>query len=186
MQQRIFNALPCLSIIKFLNSLSDKRKGDAAPPVIFVCKMTFVHYAEMFCEYLWNKQITISETFVRYVWNISGTFEPHVDFYIYLMFTSFFYIHVMATSFFYIYVMATNFFHIYVMATSFFYIYVMATSFFYTYVMATNFFYIYIYIHIYITFTNWRSVQSFYWTLFLFWRHWCFPPPCWIITQVAS
>ena len=111
--------------------------------------MTFVHYAEMFCEYLWNKQITISETFVRYVWNISGTFEPHVDFYIYLMFTSFFYIHVMATSFFYIYVMATSFFYIYVMATSFFYIYID------------------IYIDIYITFTNWRSVQLFYWTPFL-------------------
>ena len=133
MQQRIFNALPCLSIIKFLNSLSDKRKGDAAPPVIFVCKMTFVHYAEMFCEYLWNKQITISETFVRYVWNISGTFEPHVDFYIYLMFTSFFYIHVMATSFFYIYVMATSFFFICVMTTSFLFIYVMATSLLFVY-----------------------------------------------------
>ena len=69
----------------------------------------------------------------------------------------------MATSFFYIYVMATSFFYIYVMATSFFYIYVMATSFFFIYVMATGFF---IYIDIYITFTNWRSVQSFYWTPF--------------------
>ena len=55
------------------------------------------------------------------------------------------------------------------MATSFFYIYVMATSFFYIYVMATSFFYIYIdiYIDIYITFTNWRSVQLFYWTPFV-------------------
>ena len=51
--------------------------------------------------------------------------------------------------------MATSFFYIHVMATSFFYIYVMATSFFYIYI------YIYIYIDIYITFTNWRSVQSF-------------------------
>ena len=41
----------------------------------------------------------------------------------------------------------------------------MATSFFYIYVMATSFFYIYIYI--YITFTNWRSVQSFFRTQFL-------------------
>ena len=64
--------------------------------------------------------------------------------------------------------MATSFFYIYVMATSFFYIYVMATSFFYVYVIATSFFYIYvdIYIDIYISFTNWRSVQSFYWTPF--------------------
>ena len=72
------------------------------------------------------------------------------------------------------------------MATSFFYIYVMATSFFFIYVMSTSFFYIYIDIYIcidicieiyidiyfdifidmYITYTNWRSVQSFYWTLF--------------------
>ena len=43
---------------------------------------------------------------------------------------------------------------------------VMATSFFYIYAMATSFFYIYI--DIYITFTNWRSVQSFYWTPFVF------------------
>ena len=65
--------------------------------------------------------------------------------------------------------MATSFFDIYVMDTSFFYIYVMATSFFSIYVMATSFFYIYIdiYIDIDITFTNWRSVQSFYWTRFL-------------------
>ena len=56
-----------------------------------------------------------------------------------------------------------------VMATSFFYIYAMATSFFYIYAMATSFFYIYINIDIDIdiTFTNWRSVQSFYWTRFL-------------------
>ena len=60
--------------------------------------------------------------------------------------------------------MATIFFYIYVMATSFFYIRVMATSFFFIYVMATGFF---IYIDIYITFTNWWSVQLFYWTPFL-------------------
>ena len=67
------------------------------------------------------------------------------------------------------YVMASSFFYIYAIATSFFYIYLMATSFFYIYVMATSFFYIYIdiYIDIDITFTNWRSVQSFYWTRFL-------------------
>ena len=40
----------------------------------------------------------------------------------------------------------------------------MATSFFYIYVTVTSFFYIYI--DIYITFINWRSVQSFYWTPF--------------------
>ena len=80
--------------------------------------------------------------------------------------------------------MATSFFHIYAMATSFFYVYVMTNSFSYIYVMATSSFYIYIgiyikiyidiyidiyfniYIDIYITFTNWRSVQSFYWTQF--------------------
>ena len=46
----------------------------------------------------------------------------------------------------------------------------MATSFLYIYVMATSFFYIYIdiYFDIYITFTNWRSVQSFYWTPFFY------------------
>ena len=44
----------------------------------------------------------------------------------------------------------------------------MDTSFFYIYVMATSFFYIYIdiYIDIYITFTKWWNVQSFYWTPF--------------------
>ena len=87
---------------------------------------------------------------------------------------------IITTSFFFIYVMTTSFFYIYAMATSFFYIYLMATSFFYIHVMATSFFYIYIkiyidiyidiyfniYIDIYITFTNWRSVQSFYWTQF--------------------
>ena len=69
----------------------------------------------------------------------------------------------------YIYVTVTSFFYIYVMATSVFYIYVMATSFIYIYVMATSFFYIYIdiYINIYFTFTNWQSIQSFYWTPFL-------------------
>ena len=60
--------------------------------------------------------------------------------------------------------MATSFFYIYAMATSFFYIYVMATSFFYIYLLATSFFYIFIdiYFDIYITFTNRRSLQSFY------------------------
>ena len=44
----------------------------------------------------------------------------------------------------------------------------MATSFFYIYVMATSFCYIQvIYIDIYILFTNWQSIQSFYWTPFL-------------------
>ena len=52
------------------------------------------------------------------------------------------------------------------MATSYFYIYVMATSFFFIYVMATSFFYIYIDIYNDITFTSWRSVQSFYWMPF--------------------
>ena len=75
----------------------------------------------------------------------------------------------MASSFFYIYVMATSVFYIYLMATSFFYIHVMAASSIYIYVMATSFFYIYIdiYINIYFTFTNWQSIQSFYWTPFL-------------------
>ena len=54
------------------------------------------------------------------------------------------------------------------LATSFFYIYVMATSFFYIYIDI----YIDIFIDINITFTNWQSVQSFYWTLFfLLQRH---------------
>ena len=52
------------------------------------------------------------------------------------------------------------------MATSFFYIYVMATSFFYIYIDIYIDIYFDIYIDIYITFTNWRSVQSFYWTPF--------------------
>ena len=55
-------------------------------------------------------------------------------------------------------------------ATSFFYIYVIATSFFYIYIDIYIEIYIDIYIDIYfdidITFINWRSVQSFYWTLF--------------------
>ena len=33
--------------------------------------------------------------------------------------------------------------------------------------MATSYIYIDIYIDIYFTFTNWRSIHSFYWTLFL-------------------
>ena len=56
------------------------------------------------------------------------------------------------------------------MAASFFYIYVMATSFFYIHVMATSFIDIYFDIYIDIlntlTFTNWRSIQSFYRTRF--------------------
>ena len=67
------------------------------------------------------------------------------------------------------------------MATSFFYIYVMATCFCYIYIdiyidiaiyidiYFDIYFDIYIYIDIYITFTNWRSVQSFYWTQFFIW-----------------
>ena len=45
---------------------------------------------------------------------------------------------------------------------------VKATTVSYTYVIANSFFYIYIdiYIDIYITFTNWWSVQLFYWTPF--------------------
>ena len=50
------------------------------------------------------------------------------------------------------------------MTTSFFYIYVMATSFFYIYIDIYIDIYYDIFIYIYITFTNWRSVQSFYWT----------------------
>ena len=52
------------------------------------------------------------------------------------------------------------------MATSFFYIYVMATTFFYIYIDIYTDIYIDIYFDIYITFTNWRSIQSFYRTLF--------------------
>ena len=42
----------------------------------------------------------------------------------------------------------------------------MATSFFYIYIDIYIDIYFDIYIDIYITFTNWRSVQSFYWTPF--------------------
>ena len=52
------------------------------------------------------------------------------------------------------------------MATSFFYIYVMATSFFYIYIGIYIDIYFKIYMDIYITFRNWQSVQSFYWTPF--------------------
>ena len=60
------------------------------------------------------------------------------------------------------------------MATSFFYIYVMATSFFYIFIDIFIDIYIDIYINIdidiyidiFISFTNWRSAQSFYWTPF--------------------
>ena len=63
------------------------------------------------------------------------------------------------------------------MATIFLYIYVMDTCFFYIYIDIYNGIYIDIYIDIdidiyidiYITFTNWRSVQSFYWTQFFIW-----------------
>ena len=51
-------------------------------------------------------------------------------------------------------------------ATIFFYIYVMATCFFYIYIDIYIDMYFDIYIYIYITFTNWRSFQSFYWTPF--------------------
>ena len=42
----------------------------------------------------------------------------------------------------------------------------MATSFFYIYIDIYIDIYFDIYIDIYITFTNWRSVQSFYWMPF--------------------
>ena len=42
----------------------------------------------------------------------------------------------------------------------------MATCFFYIYIDIYIDMYFDIYIYIYITFTNWRSFQSFYWTPF--------------------
>ena len=71
------------------------------------------------------------------------------------MATIFLYICVIATSFFYIYIDIYN--DIYIDICIYICIYII-----YIYICI----YIYIFIDIYITFTNWQSVQSFYWTFF--------------------
>ena len=69
--------------------------------------------------------------------------------------------------------MVTSFFYVYVIATSFFYIYVEIYIDIYIDIYNDIYIEIYIdiyydiYIDIYISFTNWWSVQSFYWTPFL-------------------